>query len=184
MFASCMWAIYWREVQMLQMRRIQRRLGNDNRLCFPLQAWGHLRELLFWKQVTMGGAKRGRKKQRDEPPYFRLARDLLFECNEWKKLTPFAKLLYLHIKAKYNGSNDGKIRLSYSELEGSLGLSSPSTISKAKEELIQKEWIRISRHGGMYRFFNLYSLTWKYDCLSWLLERLIISLLFSFPLRI
>ena len=65
---------------------------------------------------------------------------------------PQGLLLYLHIKAKYNGSNNGKIRLPYSELEGINGISSPKTISKAQQELIDKGWITKTKHGGLYRY--------------------------------
>ena len=111
-------------------------------------------------------SRRKKYKHWDDPPYARLARDLLFECVEWKALSPPAKLLYLHIKAKYNGSNNGDIKLTYSELKGSCGLSSPKTISKAQNELIEKEWIKKTAYGGLYRYSNLYELTWNYDILS------------------
>lgn len=114
----------------------------------------------------MSFAKRRRKKERDTEPYVRLARYMLFDSKEWKDLSPAAKLLYLHIKAKYNGSNNEKIRLSYSELKGNTGISSPKTISNAQKELIKKGWIERAKYGGLYRYSNLYKLTWKYDCLT------------------
>lgn len=113
----------------------------------------------------MSTAKRRRKKEGDSPSYVRLARDLLFFSKEWKELSQAAKLLYLHLKAKYNGSNNGDIRLSYSELKGIKGIASPKTISKAQEELFNKGWIKITQHGGLYRHYNLYKLTWRFDCL-------------------
>lgn len=110
----------------------------------------------------------GRRKYKDydDPPYFRLAREILFECKEWRGLSAAAKLLYIHIKAKYNGSNDGKIKVTYAELKGSRGLSSPRTISKAQKELEEEEWIIKTEHGGLYRHYNLFKLTWKYDGLA------------------
>jgi len=82
---------------------------------------------------------------------------------EWKDLSPAAKILYIHLKGKYNGSNNGEIRLYYSELYGIKGISSNSTISKAFKELEQKEWIKRTQLGGIYRYFNNYELTGKYD---------------------
>lgn len=111
-------------------------------------------------------AKRRKRRENDTPPFVRLERDLLLNQEEWKQLSPAAKLLYLYIKAKYNSVNNGEIRLTYSELKGVKGLSSPKTIAKAQDELVQKGWIVRTQYGGMYRYFNLYELTWKYDSLS------------------
>lgn len=85
------------------------------------------------------------------------------KSKEWKELSPAAKILYIHLKGKYNGHNNGNIRLYYSELEGIKGLSSPSTISKANLELERKEWVKRTKIGGLYRYFNEYELTGKFD---------------------
>lgn len=82
---------------------------------------------------------------------------------EWKELSPSAKLLYLHLKSKYNGINNGGIVLHYSELKGIRGISSPDTISKAFQELEAKEWISRTNIGGLYRKDNRYKLTGKHD---------------------
>jgi len=84
-------------------------------------------------------------------------------CEEWKKLSSRAKLLYIYIKSKYNSYNNGEIRLYYSELKGICGISSPATISKASQELQSKDWIKRTKCGGLYRYFNEYRLTGKYD---------------------
>ena len=90
---------------------------------------------------------------------------MLFNCSGWKDLSSSAKLLYIYIKSKYNGSNNGEIKLSYSELSGVKGISSSRTISKAQSELTEKEWIQIITHGGLYRYSTLYKLTWRFDTL-------------------
>jgi predicted transcriptional regulator len=92
-----------------------------------------------------------------------LGRDMLFSCQEWKQLSPAAKLVYIYLKAKHNGRNNGEICLHYSELETSRGLGSPSTVSKAFKELEKAGWIRKTKHGGLYRYQNLYELTGRYD---------------------
>ena len=81
----------------------------------------------------------------------------------WRELGSAAKIIYIHLKFKYNGQNNGQIYLHYSELNGIKGLSSPSTISKAFKELIEKEWINKTQYGGMYRYACKYKLTGKYD---------------------
>lgn len=87
----------------------------------------------------------------------------MLKMKEWKELTPKAKTLYIHLKAKFNGSNNGQIRLYYSELKDMKGFSSHNTISSSFKELENKEWIERTEIGGLYRHFNEYKLTGKYD---------------------
>ena len=87
----------------------------------------------------------------------------MLKSKEWKGLSASAKLFYIYLKGKYNGQNNGEIRLYYSELDGVKGLSSPSTKSKAIRELEDKEWIRRTQLGGLYRKSNDFELTGKYD---------------------
>lgn len=103
-----------------------------------------------------------RKRDKGYKSFVMLPRKMLRE-KEWQKLSSKAKLFYIHLKAKYNGHNNGQIRLYYSELKGLCGLSSPSTISRAQEELEEKGWIKRSQLGGLYRYFNEYELTGKFD---------------------
>ena len=42
----------------------------------------------------------------------------------------------------------------------------PATLSKALKGLRNKEWIEKTKHGGMYRYYCLYQLTGKYDCIK------------------
>jgi hypothetical protein len=95
--------------------------------------------------------------------FLMLGRDMVLHCDEWKQLSPRAIKLYLCIKAKHNGRNNGDICLHYSELETVKGLSSPSTVSKAFRELEKKGWIERIGLGGLYRIPNKYGLTGKYD---------------------
>lgn len=92
-----------------------------------------------------------------------IPRRLLFNCEEWKKLSPPAKQLYIMIKARYNGSNNGDISLPYSALKGHRGLSSSATISKASSELQEAGFIERRQMGGLYRRANYYRLTGRFD---------------------
>jgi hypothetical protein len=107
-------------------------------------------------------AMKPRKGKERSKSFVMLPRDMLYR-QEWRKLSTAAKLYYIHLKAKYTGSNNGEIVLSYSELKGIKGLSSSGTISKAIKELEKKGWIRIRTLGGMYRHSNKYELTGTYD---------------------
>lgn len=99
------------------------------------------------------------------PPFVGLGIKMLFKCDEWKQLSPRAKILYVYLKGKYNGSNNGKIRLYYSELKNITGFKSYFVIAAAFKELESKEWISRTQIGGLYRHFNEYGLTGKYDAM-------------------
>ena len=107
----------------------------------------------------------GRRGKRGYKHFVRLSTKTL-RGQAFRSLKPSSALLYLQLKAKYNGSNNGDIKLYYSELKGIQGLSSPSTISNAFKELIEKGWVKKTEHGGLYRYSNSYKLTWEHDELS------------------
>ena len=85
----------------------------------------------------------------------------------WQGLSAPAKIFYWCLKGRYNGSNNGEIKLPYSAMKNVRGCSDPHTISKAVKELEAKEWIKIKKYGGHTRWDNLYELTFKYDFYGW-----------------
>ena len=84
----------------------------------------------------------------------------LLESEEWQKLSHSEMIVYIYLKRNYNGGNNGQIFLKYLELTD---IFAPATISKALKGLINKEWVRKTEHGGLYRYYCLYELTGKYD---------------------
>ena len=109
----------------------------------------------------MGSSRYKQKKIRE--PFFMLGKGLLLKCQSWKELSPAAKIFYITLKAKFNGCNNGQISLCYSELKDVKGLASSATIAKAIRELEQKGWIERTKRGGMYRNFNDFRITGKFD---------------------
>ncbi len=105
---------------------------------------------------------RARRRNKGYKSFVMLPRKML-RSQEWKNLGPAAKILYIHLKGKYNGNNNGEIRLYYSELKGIQGLLSPSTVSKAFKELEEEGWIKRTQLGGFYRCINEYELTGTFD---------------------
>lgn len=81
----------------------------------------------------------------------------------WRGLSAAAKIFYVHLKARYNGANNGDIKLPYSAMRGVKGCTTHRTISRAIKELEAKGWIKIKTRGGLYRHNNFYRLTWKHD---------------------
>ena len=92
-----------------------------------------------------------------------LERRIFRQCPEFRQLSPRAITLYLHLKAKFNGSNNGQIAFHYSEVKGANGFKSDKTICAAFRELEGAGWIERTHVGGLYRFQNLYRLTAKFD---------------------
>jgi len=93
------------------------------------------------------------------PPFVMLDKRML-RGEPWKELSHTEQIAYIYIKANFNGSNNGEIPLTYSELEGILG---HKTVWKALKGLEQKGWIRKTQHGGLYRYYCLYELTGTHD---------------------
>jgi hypothetical protein len=108
------------------------------------------------------GLHKGRKKVKFTN-FLMLGREMVLYSDEFRQLSPSAKILYLYIKAKHNGTNNGQILLHYSEMKTVNGFSSPSTTSKAFKELERKGWITRTSFGGLHRTPNTYGLTGKYD---------------------
>jgi len=82
---------------------------------------------------------------------------------KWKELSHSEMIAYIYIKNNFNGSNNGDIPLKYLELKGILA---PETLSKALKGLESKEWIEKTKYGGMFRYYNLYRLTGRHDCIK------------------
>lgn len=92
-------------------------------------------------------------------PFVMIERETLRSLN-WKQLSHSEKLIYIYVKANYNGSNNGEISFKYSEVKDEF---SSATISKSLKSLISKGWIEKTKHGGLYRYYCKYKLTSKYD---------------------
>ena len=83
----------------------------------------------------------------------------LLESQEFAELSFSAVKLLLEIARLYRGGNNGNLELVWSELKGR-GWRSKATIQKARDELLDKGWIRCTRHGGKNRC-SPYAITWE-----------------------
>ena len=100
------------------------------------------------------------KRRTELPPFVALSHQTL-KSKEWREgLSSSAKVLYIHLKYKFVGDNNGELCLHYSELKG---LMSKATAWRAFKELQDTGWIEKTRQGGLYRFINKFTLTGKHD---------------------
>ncbi|MCP4651225.1 MAG: hypothetical protein GY853_14250 [PVC group bacterium] len=99
-------------------------------------------------------------------PFIGISRHTL-KSKSWRDLSSNAKVLYLHLKNKFVGYNNGEISLHYSEVRGMKGLCSDASISSAFKELIKAEYIVVTNIGGLYRRDNRYEFTFKHEDYVW-----------------
>ena len=101
------------------------------------------------------------RKKKNLPSFVPLSREML-KSKEWRVgLSSSAKVLYICIKHKYVGSNNGLIRLYYSEMSDVMA---EGTIAHAFQELEERGWIeRIKVGSGKYRWVYDIKLTGQYD---------------------
>jgi len=100
-----------------------------------------------------------RTKRKNGPPFVMIDKAVL-RSSAWKALSHSEMVVYIYLKANYNGSNNGEIAFPYSQMEG---IMARQTLSSALKGLIEKGWIEKTEYGGLYRYYCLYRLTGKFD---------------------
>ena len=84
---------------------------------------------------------------------------LLIESEAWRWLRPISKAVYIELKRRYNGLNNGKISLSLSEAPHILK-ASKSSISRALKQLETHGFIKLIKKGYFTgRMASEYALT-------------------------
>ena len=99
------------------------------------------------------------KKKKKSIPFVVLFRDVL-ASKEWKDLTVYEQAIYIELKSRSNGSHGQEIVLPYSYFKGRI---SHNAVCRAFKGLETKHWISREYRGGLYRFKNIFSLTFSYD---------------------
>jgi len=92
------------------------------------------------------------------PPFVRIRRDMLKDP-EWRKLSNSAKVLWIYLRAKFNYKTKDEITLAYLEMKD---IMSSRTVSRALNELIQDNWIKKTKQGGLYGGLCTYKFNGKY----------------------
>jgi DNA-binding transcriptional ArsR family regulator len=92
----------------------------------------------------MGKSKRKQHEGQYAPlPY------ALLKSDAWRSLSGAAVKVFLELHTRFNGSNNGKLMLSYSEAAEALGMGK-ATVQRAYAELVEKGLLVLEREGNWY----------------------------------
>ncbi|GEM_PF-946010 len=91
-------------------------------------------------------AKHDNRGRSNVSPYVQLHRWFL-DSAAWRSLNVYARCLYIEIKRRYNGKNNGAISMSYREAQELVGCSN-KPIPAAFRDLIEKGFIKQERRGS------------------------------------
>lgn len=88
------------------------------------------------------------KRKHSEGQYAPLSYAVL-KSPAWRSLSVSAVRLFLELHTRFNGSNNGKLRLSYAEAAEALGMGKAS-VQRAYADLIDKGFLRLECEGNWY----------------------------------
>ena len=92
----------------------------------------------------MGKSKRKQHEGQYAPlPY------ALLKSDAWRSLSGVAVKVFLELHTRFNGSNNGKLTLSYAEAAEALGMGK-ATVQRAYAELVEKGLVALEREGNWY----------------------------------
>lgn len=71
----------------------------------------------------------------------------ILKSEAWRSLSPFSRCLYIELKLRYNGYNNGDIAMSQREAEAAIGCSNKPA-QRALRDLQERGFIRIAQKGS------------------------------------
>ncbi|HZW17616.1 MAG TPA: hypothetical protein VFF71_02280 [Luteimonas sp.] len=89
--------------------------------------------------------------------FLQLRHDILRSA-EFNKLSGNAVKLLLFLVAQFNGRNNGDFSMAWVDI-AKAGWASEATARRARDELLEARFIRVTRHGHKRRCF-LFAVTW------------------------
>lgn len=108
------------------------------------------------------GRSRAKTKGRINIGFFARMPHQATDSKNYRSLSYKAKALLMDTNARYRGNNNGDFDFTLKTMN-KWGWNSNDTISKAKNELMEKGWLVLTRQGGRNQC-NLYALTlWSVD---------------------
>ena len=106
----------------------------------------------------MARSRKKSKNRLEKGSYVQVRKDVLNHPN-YASLSHRAARLLWDIWGQYNGSNNGDFCASYSVMRKK-GWTSKDQLYKARDELVKKGFIEITRYGGLNMGCHLYAVTW------------------------
>lgn len=91
----------------------------------------------------MGKSKRKGEGQYAPLPYAQLT------SSAWLSLGGNAVRVFLHLHTRYNGSNNGRLTLSYAEAAEALGMGK-ATVQRAFKQLVERGFLTLENPGNWY----------------------------------
>lgn len=91
----------------------------------------------------------GKSHRKSDGQYLPLPYSFL-KSDAWRSLSGAAVKLYLELHTKFNGGNNGKLILSFSEAGEVLGMGK-ATVQRAYSELTKKGFVVLEREGNWYQ---------------------------------
>lgn len=83
----------------------------------------------------------------------------IMDSDNFQSLSGSALKLLLDLGRQFNGINNGDLCVTMSVMK-QRGWKSNDTLQRAKNELLEKGWITLTRQGGLNIKCSLYALTW------------------------
>lgn len=90
----------------------------------------------------------GKSKRKGEGQYAPLTYGML-KSDAWRDLSGAAVKVFMELHTRFNGSNNGMVRLSYAEAASALGMGK-ATVQRAFADLAAKGFVVLEREGNWY----------------------------------
>lgn len=118
----------------------------------------------------MSDRRRKQKGRKSRGSFLAMPHEILNDDN-FTSLSPRAVKLLIDVASQYRGDNNGDLCCAWSVMS-KRGWTSNDQLYKARDELLSRGWIVITRQGQRPRLASLYALTWlpidecngKLDC--------------------
>jgi hypothetical protein len=94
-------------------------------------------------------------KKRTTKKFALIEKEILYS-QSWAMLTDSARVIYVHLKGEFNGSNGDSLKLPFSQMKK---IMSNATYWRGIKLLDEMGFIEVKEHGGLERHPNVYRLS-------------------------
>lgn len=104
--------------------------------------------MILWSSRERLELRMGKSKRKGEGQYVPLPYSQL-RSPAWRSLSGPAAKLWLELHTRFNGSNNGRLTLSYAEAGEILGMGK-ATVQRAYDELVDRGFLALVKEGNWY----------------------------------